>query len=58
MCNVDVRNDIKAANLFHWQVAEAFGVSETTFCRMLRRELSADQKRRVGEAIVELTRGG
>ena len=57
MCNIDVRSEIKAANLFQWQVAEAVGVSETTFCKMLRRELSDEQKKNVRAAIIKLKRG-
>ena len=54
MSNQDVRKAIKQSGLTHWQVAEAFGVAETTFCRMLRRELSDDKKQRVYEAIETL----
>ena len=46
MCNVDIRNEIRNAGLFHWKVADAIGVSEVTFCRMLRRELP-QRKRKV-----------
>lgn len=51
MCNVTVRERIKNAGVFHWQVAEALGVSESKFCRMLRREMPEDQQRKVLEAV-------
>ena len=36
MCNTDIRNEIKKTGIYHWQVADALGVAENTFCRMLR----------------------
>ncbi len=54
MCNTDIRNTIKQSGLKQWQVAEAYGLSEGNFCRMLRRELSDDKKQRVYEAIEAL----
>ena len=51
MCNAIVREQIRSAKVFHWQVAEALGVSESKFCRMLRREMPDDQRREVLEAI-------
>lgn len=51
MCNATVRERIKNAGVFHWQVAEALGVSESKFCRMLRREMPEDQQRKVLEAV-------
>lgn len=51
MKNANVRKMIKAANLSHWQIAEALGVSEFTFCRWLRKEFSAEQIEAVKTAI-------
>ena len=51
MKNANVRKMIRAANLSHWQVAEALGVSEFTFCRWLRKEFSAEQIEDVKTAI-------
>ena len=42
MCNTAIRNAIQSAGVRHWMVADKLGVSETTFCRMLRKELSED----------------
>ena len=55
MKNKDVRAAIADAGLRMWQVAEALGIADTTFCRKLRRELSDEDKRRVFSAIAELT---
>lgn len=57
MCNVDVREMIKKAGVFHYQVADALGVSEGTFCKMLRRELPEEQKCDVYNAIARLKDG-
>lgn len=57
MCNVDIRNEIRNAGLFHWQVAEQMNVSECTFCRILRRELSTEKKEAVRTAIRQLQSG-
>lgn len=51
MCNAVIRERIKSAGVFHWQVAEALGVSESKFCRMLRREMPEDQQREVLKAV-------
>ena len=51
MKNANVRKMIKAANLSHWRVEEALGVSEFTFCRWLRKEFSAERVEAVKMAI-------
>lgn len=51
MKNANVRKMIKEANLSHWRVAEALGVSEFTFCRWLRKEFSEEQIETVKTAI-------
>lgn len=57
MCNIDIRSEIKNAGLRHWQVAEQMKVSECTFCRILRRELSPEKKEVVRAAIRQLQSG-
>ena len=57
MCNIDIRSEIKNAGLFHWQVAEQMKVSECTFCRILRRELTQEKKEEVRTAIRQLQSG-
>ena len=55
MKNTDIRSLIENHKLKHWQIAEAIGVSEFTFCRWLRKEFTADQKELVLSAIAKLT---
>ena len=51
MCNKDIRNEIKKTGIYHWQVANALGVAENTFCRMLRKELPDEKKKEILRAI-------
>lgn len=45
--NIKLREAIKRSGVRHWQVAEALGVGESTFGRMLRRELPYEKKLQV-----------
>lgn len=58
MNNIEIREAIKRARLFGYEVAEALGISETHFSRKLRKELPADEKARVLTAIEKLAKGG
>lgn len=49
--NQDIRKLIRIAGVTHWQVAECYGVHESSFSRMLRKELDKNDKRKVKEAI-------
>ena len=44
----------RIADVKHWQIAEKLGVSEITFSRWLRKELSADKKEKIKQAIKEV----
>ena len=52
MCNEDLRNEFRIANVKQWEVAYAIGISEMTMVKWLRRELSPDKKAMVREGIV------
>lgn len=51
MCNEDLRNEIRIANVKQWEVADAIGISEMTMVKWLRKELSPDKKAMVREGI-------
>ena len=51
MANEKIRREINKAGLFQWMVADCLGISEITFSRMLRHELTDDQQQRVLNAI-------
>lgn len=49
--NEDVRAKAQQKNVYLYEIAEVLGVSEPTFCRWLRKELSTAQKAEVYAAI-------
>ena len=52
MYNLEVRNAIKRAGLFGYEVASGLGMSETSFSRKLaRKELPNDQKEHILRTI-------
>ena len=57
MHNKDLRAEVRIANVRQWEVAEAMGISEMTFVKWLRRELSEEKKKVVREAIEKVMNG-
>ena len=57
MNNLEIRLAICKAGLFHYQVAEALGMHETSFTRKLRKELPDDEKTKILEVIDRLSKG-
>ena len=53
--NKDIRAAAAAAGVFLWQIAEAIGVTDGTFSRKLRRELSDDEKAAILQVIQNLS---
>lgn len=51
MINYELRKAIKESGFKHWQVADMLNVSEATFVRKLRRELSIAEKEKILNAI-------
>lgn len=49
--NQDIRDDIRKADIFIWEVAEVIGISDVTMSKRLRRELTVKQKSQIREAI-------
>lgn len=54
MANEDVRSKVGSYNLKLWQVAHKLGVTDVTFSKMLRLELSPEKKKEILDAIEEL----
>jgi predicted XRE-type DNA-binding protein len=54
MCNTDIREQIRSAGVYQWQVADKLSIPETSLCRLMRKELNADMKKRIIQAIQEL----
>lgn len=57
MCNKAIRNAIKNKHLCQWQIADALGISEATFTRLMRHELPDEDRDRILE-IIERMQGG
>lgn len=55
MKNQDLRNEIKSAGLYLWQIADALGINDGNFSRKLRHELSDEEKARIRVIIMELS---
>lgn len=51
MCNKDLRDEMRIANVRQWEVAEAIGISEMTMVKWLRRELDDSKKAMVREGL-------
>lgn len=56
MQNKEIRCAIGAHGLKNWQVAEALGISESTFSKKLRKELSNEEKQKVLDVIYNLAK--
>lgn len=54
MQNLAIREAIRKARLFSYEVAMELGISETSFSRKLRHELSPAEKEKVLAAIEKL----
>lgn len=53
--NDDIRQEIKCSGLKCWQIADALHISESTFTRRLRHEMSAEEKKELRRIIRELS---
>ena len=42
--NMEIRAKAKAYGVRHWQIAEALGIQESRFCKIIRHELSDETK--------------
>lgn len=56
MKNKEIKDSIKNANLFQWQIAEALGIGESTLCRKMRKEISEVEKKLILKTIDKLKR--
>ena len=56
MCNKDLRDEMRIANVRQWEVADAIGISEMTMVKWLRKELDAERKARIRKGIAEVAK--
>lgn len=52
--NIDIREKIKASNLKYYEIAFNLGLNDGNFSRLLRRELSREQKNEIFKIIEKL----
>lgn len=54
MTNEKIRDAMRIANVRQWEVADALGVHEATFCVWLRHELSKEKQSEILATIDKL----
>ena len=57
MSNKEIRAELKTAKIPYWKIADKLGVHENTVVRLMRKELSDIDLKRVLAAIAEIKRG-
>lgn len=56
LSNKEIRKIIEESGLKHWQIADAIGIADTTFCKWLRYDIPADKEKKILDAIEQLRR--
>lgn len=51
MQNLEIRQAILESGVKQWQIAEKLGISESSFSKLLRKELSGEKKKEILGAI-------
>lgn len=49
--NMEIRQMALNNNVCHWEIADKMGIAEGSLSRKLRKELSAEEKQKVMDAI-------
>jgi hypothetical protein len=52
--NDNIRQHIKKSGFYSYEVSDKLGVHENTLCRLLRKELSESDKKRIFKALDDL----
>ena len=55
--NDTIKRKIKANRIMQYEIAAKIGISEYTFCRWFRKELTAEQQEKILAAIAEIKAG-
>ena len=53
--NSQIRLAAREAGVHHWEIADALGISEGSFCRRLRHELPEAERARILELINDIS---
>ena len=54
MSSTDIRERIRAAGIYQYEVADHIGVSEMTFIRWMRKPLSKERVEKINNAVENL----
>ncbi|NCA68442.1 MAG: hypothetical protein EOM87_10340 [Clostridia bacterium] len=54
MNNLDVKLEAAGAGIKLWQIADKLGITDSSFSRILRRELSPEYKQKIRHIIAEM----
>lgn len=57
MANEDLKSKALNAKVKMWEIAEAYGIADTTLSKRLRHELPDEEKAKIFKIIDELKRG-
>lgn len=55
MKNQDIRQSASKAGVRLWRIAEALGIADSAFSKKLRRELPAEEKKKIFSIIEKLS---
>lgn len=55
--NIEIRNAIFSNNIKKWEIANKLGITDSTFSRMLRNEISNEKKKEILNIINTLKKG-
>lgn len=58
MANEEIRQKAKQSNVTFWMIADEMGMAESTFTRLMRHELSEDQKQSILQMIEKISKEG
>lgn len=55
MCNQDIRQTATKSSVRLWRIADALGITDSSFSRKLRKELPQEEKARIFSIIQKLS---
>ena len=56
LANQDIKNEIRGAGLYLWQIADKLGITDSYFSRKLRKEFTNEEKEKIRAIIAELAK--
>ena len=55
MCNQDIRQTATESSVRLWRIADALGITDSSFSRRLRKELPQEEKEKIFSIIQKLS---